>query len=92
MKALNYKQETIQILKELTKSYPDQALSTHIHLALSEYDNFYGISDKELYYIFNKYRCEKELDILPDISCTDDIYKDSMNLNIEDILNEDDED
>jgi hypothetical protein len=46
-------------------SYPNQLISTHLSIALSDYSNFDGISDKEFYFILEKYRCEKELDTTP---------------------------
>lgn len=89
MRKINYRVETIAILRELSKKYPDQALSTHLAIALSDYIDFYGISDKELFFIIDKYRCEKELDILP--SPPEDIYRDSLDLSIDNLTNEDDE-
>jgi len=85
MKNQNYKIEIINVLKELSRQYPKQALAQHLSLALADYNkNFDGISDKELYFIFEKYRCEKELDTNP--SELDMIIKDGMNLdtNLED--------
>lgn len=70
---MNYKLETLNVLKDIVKAYPAQLLSTHLSIALSDFPNFDSISDKELYFIFEKYRCEKELDITPSI-IDEDIY------------------
>ena len=84
MKHLNYKKETLSILKDLVDQHPTQLLSTHLSMALSDYGkSFDSISDKELYYIFEKYKCMKELDV--DFGVSDDIsdiLKDGMNLDI----------
>ncbi len=73
MKPMNYKLETLNVLKEIVKTYPTQLLSSHLSIALADFPNFDSISDKELYFIFEKYRCEKELDITPNI-INEDIY------------------
>lgn len=84
MKHLNYKKEILNILKELIEKHPTQLLSTHLFMALSDYGkSFDSISDKELYFIFEKYKCMKELDL--DFGVSEDIsaiIKDGMNLDI----------
>ena len=82
MKTHNYKKEILTVLKSLQETYPNQLVSTHLSLALAEYPNFDGISDKEFYFILEKYRCEKELDMTPIANDTDvdEIYRDSMSL------------
>ena len=84
--------EALKVLKELVKAYPNQTLSSHITLALEEYSKDTWVSDKELYFAIEKYRCEKELDTTPLIRQeeVDEIYNDSMNLSIEDLLDEED--
>lgn len=81
----------MSVLKNLTETYPNQFISTHLSLALADYSNFDGISDKELYFILEKYRCEKELDMTPISSDADldEIYKDAMDLNSKDLFEED---
>lgn len=65
MKDRNYKKEFISILSELIKNYPTQDLSLHLSLMLAEYPNFDSLSDKELVFLINKYKCEKDLDFSP---------------------------
>lgn len=67
----NYIAKIAHVVKELGMNFPKQKLSTHIALALREYNNFDGISNKELFYLLDKYRCEKELDML---SQADDFF------------------
>lgn len=91
MKIHNYKKEILTVLRNLTETYPNQLLSTHLSLALSDYPKFDGISDKEFYFILEKYRCEKELDMTPITSDEDidQIYKSAMNLEIDSFDEED---
>lgn len=91
MKTVKYKKELLEVLKNLAETYPNQLMSTHLSLALADYPNFDGISDKELYFIIEKYRCEKELDMTPLTSEEDinEIYNDTLNLD-GDIFNEED--
>ena len=65
MRITHYNKEILRVLKNLMESYPNQLVSTHLSIALSDYSNFDGISDKELFFILEKYRCEKELDTTP---------------------------
>lgn len=93
MRQTNYKLEAIAVLKQLANTYPNQLLSTHISLALSEYPNFDGISDKEFYFILEKYRCEKELDMnIASDADVESIINDSRNLTLENLLDDEDED
>lgn len=66
------------------ETYPNQLLSTHLSLALADYPKFDGISDKELYFILEKYRCEKELDMTPLTSEKEiqELYIDNINDNL----------
>lgn len=94
MKTINFKRRILEVLKELAEQYPKQAMSTHISLALADFPHFDGISDKELFFVLEKYRCERELDITTPMTSDEElikIYKDSEDLNIEDLLDEDDE-
>jgi hypothetical protein len=61
-----------------------------LSIALSDYLNFDGISDKEFYFILEKYRCEKELDTTPltKEEDLDQIYKESMNLTSDDLYDD----
>lgn len=88
---MDYKQEAIKVLKELAKTYPNQALTNHIMLALEDYKELDWVSDKEFYFALEKYRCEKELDILPATDAEVDLlYNDSFIIEDQDIFDEDD--
>lgn len=58
------KKQFIEILSDLFKSYPNQDMSLHLAIMLDGI-NFEGLSDKELVYIIDKYKCEKDLDMTP---------------------------
>ena len=92
-KTINYKKKILETIKTLSELYPNQFLASHIAIATSDFSSLAGISDKEFYYMLEKYVCEKELDITPSIyeKDIDKIYKESLNLNIDDLINEDDE-
>lgn len=68
-------------------------MSSHLSIALADFPNFDGISDKELFFVLEKYRCEKELDLTPIMSDQEltEIYKDAQDLNVEDLLDEEDD-
>lgn len=82
---MNYKLETLKVLKDIVLAYPAQLLSTHLSIALADFPNFDSISDKELYFILEKYRCEKELDMAPliideDVYMTEDEDEDDLDM------------
>ena len=84
--------EAINVLKALVKEYPTQLLSTHLAIALADYPNFDGISDKQLYFILEKYRCAKKLDMdITHIEDIDEIIHDGMNLGTDDYLDEEED-
>lgn len=90
----NYKPDIINVLRDLTRDFPTQLLSTHLSIALADYEGKYdGISDKQLFFLFEKYKCEKELDISTHIA-TDDIsaiIADGMNLSFTNLEDEDED-
>lgn len=90
----NHKNQAINLLKEIFKAFPTQNISTHLSLALSEYQNFDGISDKEFCHILEKYKVERELDIeSPKTeSALDKLMKDAMNIGDPSYLIDDEED
>lgn len=90
---MDYKAETVKVLKELSKAYPNQTLASHITLSLEGYSNDTWVSDKEFYFALEKYRCEKELDTTPLATQkeVDEMYKESMDLSIEDLLDDEDD-
>lgn len=91
----NYKTDCIAVLKEIAKKYPNQLLSSHLTLAFADYVNIEGLSDKEVYYLLEKYKCVKELDLGIHSTSTkkdlDEIIAGAENLNVEDLMDEEDE-
>jgi len=69
----NHVNSILNSIKEILKLSPNLPVSTHLSMALSDYDNFDGISNKEFAFILDKYKCQKELDI--DIPHSSDIRR-----------------
>lgn len=59
----NYYKEVVKVLDDLHKDYPDYGLGRHISMALADYGDMWGISDKEMVYALKKYQTELALDI-----------------------------
>jgi hypothetical protein len=57
-------QQVIDLLLELKGVYLNQSMGWHLSLALSDYSDISNLSDKELLFALNKYKSERELDIL----------------------------
>lgn len=90
MKKIKYGPKIVDTLKRISKNYPTQSISSHLSIALQDYVNLDIISDKELFYLLEKYECEKELDLNPtDIN---KIIDEGMNLDVNDIYDETDDD
>lgn len=85
----NYYNRCLHILTELRKSYPNQTLGQHIGMALSDYRDVSGITDKEFQFALEKYQLELDMNIAPDID-VEKIYKEGLNLST--VLDEDPED
>ncbi len=86
----NYK-KILKVLEELHKQYPTFNLGRHLATALDDYGDVWGISDKELLFLLEKYRTALELDQLHimDDAYVSKVIKDAENL--EDILKDGDE-
>lgn len=87
----NYFHQIIKTLRRLKSSHPTYNLGRHLSTALYDYDDLWGVSDKELLNALEKY--EVELDI--DYPHTDEeelqkIIKGGMNL--ERMFDEEEED
>lgn len=59
----DYKKEFVKLMGELIKDYPSISLGRHLSTALSDYGDFWGISDRELCYALEKYEKELALDV-----------------------------
>lgn len=62
MKPVNYKKKVLQQLEELAKDYPTFGIGRHLSTALSDYGDFWGITDKELVFALEKYTTQLDLD------------------------------
>lgn len=61
----DYAKRFIQTLSELHKSYPNQNIAFHLSFILQDYPSFDNLPDKELSFLADKYKCEKDLDFSP---------------------------
>lgn len=61
----NYHAQIIELFRELKAKYPNQGLGQHLSIALSEYPNYWGMSDKEFLFSLQKYKFELEENMLP---------------------------
>jgi len=87
----DYYLKVIELLNTLKKEYPDYEISKHIATATVDYNDIWGLSDRELYDLLEKYQFELSCDsgkLTPD-SEIDKIIKDGLNLNT--ILDEDED-
>ena len=56
--------QILSLLKELHSQYPTYNIGRHLALALSDYSDLWGASDKEILFALEKYETELELDDL----------------------------
>lgn len=88
--APKYYSQIIATLNELHKSFPTYNLGKHLSTAFDDYGDVWGMSDKELLYVLNKYKVELELDSPHNSSDQEieEIIKGGMNLDY--LMEEDD--
>lgn len=55
-----YLNKIVKLLRDLKKKYPTMTLSQHIAQATYEYDDIWGLPDKELYYCLERYTEDAE--------------------------------
>lgn len=87
----NYYNKAIHVLQELKKDFPNQSLGQHLATALDEYPDIWGLTDKEIVFALEKYQLEKGTNFV-DLDDMDAIYKDAMNIDDPNYLNEEEED
>jgi hypothetical protein len=77
----NYYRQIIRTLQRLEKSHPTYNIGRHLSTALYEYNDLWGVSDKELLYALEKYEIELNIDY-PHIDEEElkEIIKGGMNL------------
>lgn len=82
----NYYNDIIHVLQELKKDFPSYSLGTHLSAIIYEYNDIWGLSDKEFLFALEKYKTSLELDLPHPSSDIDNIINDAMDLN--NILND----
>jgi hypothetical protein len=58
----NYYSQITKTLNRLQKSYPTYNMGRHLSTALYEYNDLWGVSDKELLLALEKYEIELNID------------------------------
>ena len=83
--------QILSLLRELKKDHPNYNIGRHISLALSDYGDVWGTSDKEVLFAFTKYKTQLELDgdEIADATYVDKVVEDAMDL--DHILDEEDD-
>jgi hypothetical protein len=74
-------QQIISILERLKKDHPSYNIGRHISTALYDYDDVWGVSDKEFLFALRKYELELNIDVNHTQEEIDEIVKEGMNLN-----------
>jgi hypothetical protein len=88
---MNYYFQIIKLLRRLNKSHPTYNMGKHLSTALYEYNDVWGVSDKELLFALEKYEIELNIDYPhEDEEEIQKILKEGMNL--EKMFLEEDED
>lgn len=79
----------LHLLQELHICYPTYNMGRHLSTILDEYGNIWGITDKELAFVLEKYKAKLDMDIPhTDDSELENIIREGMDL--DNILKEDD--
>ena len=58
----NYYRQIVKTLERLQKSHPTYNIGRHLSTALYEYNDVWGVSDKELLFALQKYEIELNID------------------------------
>lgn len=82
----SYYKRSLCLLEKLTAIHPKQTLGKHLATAFDEH-KIENLSDKEMFNILNDYCSELETDI-PHCEDLEQMIKESMNLNADDLLEE----
>jgi len=74
--------KAIGILQDLHKIYPTLNMGRHLATALDGYGDVWGLTDKELVFLLDKYKTRMDLDIphIADDEEVDKIIKDGLDL------------
>ncbi len=55
--------EIIALLIELKFKYPSSNMGRHLATALDDYNDIWGVTDKEMLFALNKYKANMEMDV-----------------------------
>lgn len=64
----NHKKRFLNTLSKLMEDYPTQTIGAHLSFIFDGYprlEDVEGLPDKEILYLTEKYKCEKDLDFCP---------------------------
>lgn len=76
---IDYYAEILTKLANLKKNYPKYELSKHLATATADYEDIWGLSDRQIHDLLEKYEFDLENDHAP-ASDVDKIIKDGLNL------------
>jgi hypothetical protein len=82
----SYYKRSVNVLNKLNTIIPRQTLGRHLATALDDHQ-IENLNDKEMFNILNDYLIELESDI-PHCEDLEEILKQGMNLNSEDLIEE----
>jgi hypothetical protein len=79
---IDYYNKTLELLKTLKKEYPFYEMAKHLSNATSDYQDIWGLSDRELYDLLEKYKFDLDTNtkLIASDSDIDKIVRDGMNL------------
>ena len=83
-KASPYNQ-ILQLLHHLHKAHPHHNMGRHLSMALGDYEDVWGLPDREMLFALEKYQAQLESDVASPMDI-DKIIKDAMDL--DNILND----
>lgn len=66
-------------MENLRKAHPTYNIGRHISTALYDYQDVWGVTDKEFLFALEKYEIELNMDVIHEEN-VEDIIKDGMNL------------
>ncbi len=82
----SYYKRSINVLNKIGSVFPKQTLGRHLATALDDHQ-IENLNDKEIFNILNDYLIELESDV-PHCEDLEEILKQGMNLNSEDLIEE----
>ena len=73
--------QVLKVLQELQQGYPTYNIGRHISTALADYGDFWGITDRELFFALSKYKAQLDMDVPhTDDEEVDEIIQEAMDL------------